>query len=95
MLGELSGSLAHELNQPLTAILSHAQAAQRFLAHDPPELDQVTDILADIVKSDKRADEVIPRLRSLLLKKDEVERRPLEMNTIVQEVLTLLRSDFS
>ena len=48
-LGELSGSLAHEINQPLMGILSNAQAAQRFLAQDPPDLAEVRDILADIV----------------------------------------------
>lgn len=92
MLGELSGSLAHELNQPLAAILSNAQAAQRFLAREPPELERVTEILADIVKSDKRAGEVITRLRSLL-KKEEPQHRPLDMNELVQEVLALMRSD--
>ena len=64
MLGELSGSLAHELNQPLTAILSNAQAAQRFLAHSPPRVDKLAEILTDIVKSDHRAGAVIQRLRS-------------------------------
>ena len=92
MLGELSGSLAHELNQPLTAILSNAQAAERFLAHDNVDLDEVRDILADIVDQDKRAGEVIHRLR-LLLKKGEVEQRPLDGNNTVQEVLKLIRGD--
>jgi PAS domain S-box-containing protein len=92
MLGELAGSLAHELNQPLTAILSNAQAAQRFLAHDRPDLGEIRDILADIVAEDKRAGEVIRRLR-LLLKKGEVQQHPLLVNEIVQEVLRLVRSD--
>jgi C4-dicarboxylate-specific signal transduction histidine kinase len=92
MLGELSGSLAHELNQPLAAILSNAQAAQRFLAREPPELERVTEILADIVKSDKRAGEVITRLRSML-RKEEPQHRPLDVNELVQEVLALMRSD--
>ena len=92
MLGELSGSLAHELNQPLSAILSNAQAAQRFLARDPPQLDQVTEILADIVTSDKRAGAVITRLRSLL-RKEEAQHQPVDMNEVVQEVLALMRSD--
>ena len=68
MLGELSGSLAHELNQPLTAILSNAQAAEHYLAEDTPDLAQVREILADVVAEDERAGEVIRRLR-LLLKK--------------------------
>jgi two-component system, LuxR family, sensor kinase FixL len=93
MLGELSGSLAHELNQPLSAILSNAQAAQRLLARNPPELEKVTEILADIVKSDKRAGAVITRLRSLL-KKEEAQHHPLDMNEVVQEVLALMNSDF-
>jgi len=92
MLGELSGSLAHELNQPLTAILSNAQAAQRFLAHDKVDLDELRDILKDIVDEDKRAGEVIRRLR-LLLKKGEVQHQPLDVNEVVLEVLKLVRSD--
>jgi len=92
MLGELSGSLAHELNQPLTAILSNAQAAQRFLAQSPPRVDKVADILIDIVKSDHRAGAVIQRLRSLL-RKEEPQRHPLDINEVVEESLRLMRSD--
>ena len=92
MLGELSGSLAHELNQPLTAILSNAQAAQRFLAQNPPRVDKLTEILIDIVKSDHRAGAVIQRLRSLL-RKEEAERHPLDINEMVEESLHLMRSD--
>jgi C4-dicarboxylate-specific signal transduction histidine kinase len=92
MLGELSGSMAHELNQPLTAILSNAQAAQRFLADDQPDLSELRDILGDIVAQDKRAGEVIRRLR-LLLKKGEVQQHPLSVNEVVLEVLRLVRSD--
>ena len=66
MLGELSGSLAHELNQPLTAILSNAQAAEHYLAEDAPDLAQVREILADVVAEDERAGEVIRRLRLAL-----------------------------
>ena len=92
MLGELSGSLAHELNQPLAAILSNAQAAQRFLGQDGAGLAEVKDILGDIVEDDKRAGEVIRRLRTLL-KKDEVQRDALDVNELVREVLKLMRSD--
>jgi two-component system sensor kinase FixL len=93
MLGELSGSLAHELNQPLTAILSNAQAAQRFLAQSPPRVDKLAEILVDIVKSDHRAGAVIQRLRSLL-RKEAPEHHPLEVNELVEESLRLMRSDF-
>jgi len=92
MLGELSGSLAHELNQPLAAILSNAQAAQRLLARSPPQLDTVADILADIVTSDRRAGAVIQRLRSLL-RKEDVKHAPLDLNAVVQESLRLMHSD--
>jgi two-component system, LuxR family, sensor kinase FixL len=92
MLGELSGSLAHELNQPLTAILSNAQAAQRFLAQSPPRIDKLAEILTDIVKSDHRAEAVIQRLRSLL-RKEESQRHPLDINEVVEESMHLMRSD--
>jgi len=92
MLGELSGSLAHELNQPLTSILSNAQAAIRFLARDGADLDEVRDILKDIVDEDHRAGEIIRRLRALL-KKGDVQRHPLAINDVVLEVLKLVRSD--
>jgi len=92
MLGELSGSLAHELNQPLTAILSNAQAAQRFLGRDPPDLAAVSEILSDIVKNDHRAGAVIQRLRSML-RKEEAERQPVVLNDVVIESLLLMRSD--
>jgi two-component system sensor kinase FixL len=92
MLGELSGSLAHELNQPLTAILSNAQAAQRFLAQRPPRVDQIDEILADIVKSDHRARAVIQRLRAML-RKEESRLQALDLNDLVEESLRLMRSD--
>ncbi len=91
MLGELSGSLAHELNQPLTSILSNAQAALRFLAHGN-DLDEVREILKDIVEEDRHAGEVIRRLR-LLLKKGEVHHEPLDVAEVVRDVLRLVRSD--
>lgn len=92
MLGELSGALAHELNQPLTAILSNAQAAQRFLARPDVDLAEIREILGDIVADDKRAGEVIRRLRSLL-KKEDASFEPVDPNELAQEVLRLMRSD--
>ena len=92
MLGELSGSMAHELNQPLAAILSNAQAAQRFLDRAQPDLDEVRASLADIVADDKRAGEVIRRLRAML-KKQAAVHRPLYVNDLVLEVLRMARSD--
>jgi C4-dicarboxylate-specific signal transduction histidine kinase len=92
LLGELSGSLAHELNQPLMAILSNAQAGLRFLERDPGNIDEVRNILRDIAEDDKRAGEIIRRLRSLL-RKDDVRHAPLDANQVVLEVLKLMHSD--
>jgi C4-dicarboxylate-specific signal transduction histidine kinase len=92
MLGELSGSIAHELNLPLSAILFNAQAAQRILANGQADLAEVREILNDIVTEDKRAGEVIRRLR-LWLKKGEVHQHSLRINKVVQDVLKLIRSD--
>jgi signal transduction histidine kinase len=91
-LGELTASLAHELSQPLTAILSNAQAALHFLDADAVELDKVREILCDIVADDKRAAAVISGLRALL-KKGETEFVPLDLNEIVGAVAWLMRSD--
>jgi two-component system sensor kinase FixL len=91
-LSELSGSLAHELNQPLAIILTNAQAAQRLLAQQPPDLTEVRDILADIVSEDERAGEVIRRLRALL-KPGQTQHLPLSVNEIVEDVLRIARSD--
>jgi two-component system sensor kinase FixL len=93
-LGELSSALAHELSQPLTAILGNAEAARLFIAgnkFDPQELDE---ILSDIVADDKRAGEVVGRLRTLL-KKGNFQLQPLQANDLVHEVLKLLRHDLA
>jgi signal transduction histidine kinase/ligand-binding sensor domain-containing protein len=92
ILGELSGSLAHEVNQPLAAILSNAQAAQRFLEQNPPNRSELREILADIVEEDRRAGEVIRRMRSML-KKGMPEFQSLDVNRTVDQVLSLMRSD--
>jgi PAS domain S-box-containing protein len=91
-LGELSGSLAHELNQPLGAILANAQTAQRLLARTPPALDDVGEILEDIVAADRRAEDVIKRLRSLL-QHGEASQIPLDLNACIREVLRLMHRD--
>jgi len=91
-LGELSGALAHELNQPLTAILSNAQAAQRMLARKTFDLPEVREILQDIVVDDNRASEVIRRLR-VLFKRGDAQLQPLDVNEITSEVLDLAYSE--
>jgi C4-dicarboxylate-specific signal transduction histidine kinase len=91
-LGQLSGSLAHELNQPLGIMLSNAQAAQHMLAGDAPDIPELREILADIVGENLRAGEVITRLRALL-KRGETRLLPLALNEVIEDVLRLLRSD--
>ena len=93
-LGELSSSLAHELTHPLTAILSNAQAAQRFLADDNVDLDEVREILDDIVTQDQRAGDVIHSLR-LMLKKGELQEHcdDVDLNEVILDVVNLMRSD--
>jgi len=88
-VGELASSLAHELNQPLSAILSNAQAALRYLRAKPIDLQNVGEILNDIVADDKRAGMIIRRLRSLV-KKQEMEIIALNINDLVEEVVALL-----
>ena len=91
-LGELTASIAHELKQPLTAILSNTQAALRFLSGDAPDLNEVHDILQDIVRDDKRAAEVIKRLH-VPLKKSVPVFRSLDLNEIIREVIALLKNE--
>jgi signal transduction histidine kinase len=91
-MGELTASLAHELNQPLTAILSNAQAAEAMLAADPVDLQKIREIVSDIVADDKRAGDVIRRLRALV-KKGDLERVSLDLNQVVNEVVWLVRND--
>jgi len=91
-LGELSGALAHELSQPLTAILSNAQAARRILKSDRPELAEISGIVADIESEDLRASEVIRHLRSLF-KNDAPRRESLDLGTEIADVQRMLHSE--
>jgi len=91
-LGELTASMAHELNQPLAAILSNAQAASRFLASESPDLAQIRECLTDIVADDKRAGAVIQGLRSLL-KKGESQPSSIDLNEVVSDAIRLVRND--
>jgi PAS domain S-box-containing protein len=92
LLGELSGAIAHEINQPLTSILSNAQAALHLLPDDSPELAEVREALQDIVHENNRAGEVIRRLRNLL-KKGERKSEPVDVNDLVNSTIALLNSE--
>jgi two-component system sensor kinase FixL len=91
-MGELTASLAHELTQPLTAILSNAQAALRLLAADPPDVEEVRVALTDIVDDDKRAAGVIKGVRALL-KRGDVQYEPVDANDVVRQVEALARNE--
>jgi C4-dicarboxylate-specific signal transduction histidine kinase len=93
-MGQLAASIAHELNQPLGAITSNAQAAKRFLANDSTDLAEVQAALQDISEDGKRAGEVIRRLRALVEKKP-VQYKSLAIGELVNDVITLLKSEIA
>jgi two-component system, LuxR family, sensor kinase FixL len=91
-MGELTASLAHQLNQPLTGILSNAQAARRILNATPPDVDVVRDIVVDIIADDRRAGEVIRRMRDMMTKTGS-EPVLLDVNALIRDVAVLMTSD--
>jgi signal transduction histidine kinase len=91
-MGELTASLAHELNQPLAAILTNAEAAHLLLALTPPDLEEFHGCVDDIVKDAHRAGEVIRRIRRLL-KKGALELLPFSLTTLAENVIALIAND--
>jgi two-component system sensor kinase FixL len=91
-MGELTASLAHELNQPLTSILANARAAFRFIQSDRVDVGELKEILEDIANDDKRAGDIIRSLRSMV-KQEEGEREPTFINDVLQEVVSLFHSE--
>jgi signal transduction histidine kinase len=91
-MGQLASSLAHELNQPLAAMLLNAQTANRLLAAPQPDLDELRACLSDIINDDQRAGEVIRRMRRLLTKSDAVTV-PFELNSLVAETIALVANE--
>lgn len=92
VLGELSGAIAHEINQPLTAIQSNAETGLDLLAATSPDLVELRDVLQDIVDDNRRASEVIQRLRNLL-KKGEPTLIAIDLNELVTSTLALLNNE--
>jgi PAS domain S-box-containing protein len=92
VLGELTGALAHELSQPLTAGLSNALAARLLLERDPLDAKEVKEALDDIISDNRRAGSVIDRLRALL-RKEGPELQTIDVNDVIREVLDLAHSE--
>jgi signal transduction histidine kinase len=87
--GELTATIAHELNQPLGAILANAETAELIVKSPAPDLDEIGEILADIRRDDRRASEVIGRLRSML-RKAPIEPQHIDLNEVVRETVQFL-----
>ena len=92
MMGQLASGLAHEINQPLAAILRNAEAAELFLQHSSPDLDEIRAILSDIRSDDERAGQIIDRLRGQL-KRQTLDAGRLDVGALVGEVAALVRID--
>jgi C4-dicarboxylate-specific signal transduction histidine kinase len=92
LVGELTASIAHEINQPLGAILANAGAAEAILRRDPAASAELREILADIRRADLRAGEIIRRVRTLVTSR-QAEREPVDVNTMVSEVLAFLQGE--
>src|SRR5436190_2637593 len=92
MMGQLASALAHEINQPLGAILRNAEAAELFMQEETPDLDEIRAILADIRSDDQRAGSVIDRMRSLL-KRHVLDTQLLDLTELVGDVADLARPE--
>jgi C4-dicarboxylate-specific signal transduction histidine kinase len=91
-MGQLASTLAHEINQPLGAILRNTEAAELIMQEPSPDLDEIRSILEDIRKDDQRAGEVIDRLRNMM-KPQKTERCCLDLNLLISESLAMVKSD--
>ncbi len=93
-LGELTASIAHEVNQPLAAVVTNGDACLRWLGASPPNLDEARSAVERIVRDGKRASEVIKRLRGLT-SKTEPQMLPLDINDVIGEVVTLVQRELA
>ena len=90
--GELSASIAHEVNQPLTGIVTRANAGLRWLSAEKPDIGKARDALSQIVAAGHRASEVLVSVRAMF-KKETVEEVPVNINDLIAAVLRLVRPD--
>jgi C4-dicarboxylate-specific signal transduction histidine kinase len=91
-MGELAASIAHEVNQPLAGIVMNGNASLRWMAADPPNLDEAREAIQRVIRDGKRAGDVIARIRTLFKKANKV-REQLDINEAIQEVLVLMRNE--
>jgi PAS domain S-box-containing protein len=91
-VGQLTASIAHEVNQPIGALVTNAYAASRMLGAQPPDLDEVSDALGAIIKDGRRVSDVIQRIRALV-KKAPAQADPLDINEVIVETIALARSE--
>ena len=92
LIGEMSASIAHELNQPLAGILSNAAAGQRFIDKGDVNLREIREMLGDIIADGRRASDVVRGIRGMV-KKKQVERRSVDLNEVVMEALRMVSPD--
>jgi C4-dicarboxylate-specific signal transduction histidine kinase len=92
LMGEMSASIAHELNQPLAGILSNAAAGQRFIDHGDVNLREIRDLLGDIVADGRRASDVVRGIRGMV-KKEQMARRAVDLNEVVIDALRMASPD--
>ena len=88
-LGELTASIAHEVNQPLSAIVTNANASRRILASPAPDIEDVQQALTEIAEAGTRAGEIISHIRALV-KKGAPQKSPVDINLVIQEVLDII-----
>jgi C4-dicarboxylate-specific signal transduction histidine kinase len=91
-MGELTASLAHEVNQPIAAAITDANTCLRWLSRDQPDLEEARAAASRIVQDGRRAGEIVNRVR-LLFKKDTLQREPVDLNEIIREMMLLLHSE--
>ena len=91
-MGQLTASIAHEVNQPIAATITNARAALRWLDREPPDLAEAREALADIVKNGNRADEVVSRVKAHV-KKAPPQKERLDINDVIRDVIALTRSE--
>jgi C4-dicarboxylate-specific signal transduction histidine kinase len=91
-VGELTASIAHEVNQPLAGIVTNASACLRWLAADPPNLEEARDTARRLIRDGNRASEVVARIRALA-KKTPMEKHLTDLNEAIQEVLALAQGE--